>query len=170
MYGVGHIVRPRFKEIEQKEELPEIKHGFWHLMLPEFFYFWDRIDFYGFKRNVLTDYEKFLRRVKVLSLRTDNFVNKLLEQRQKTVLKPEFKELNSNGQKEENVYFKARENNLIVEIARNPKDKNLYKALGALYLDNKMYSDAKEVFNVILELDPGEEEAKQNLEKIGKMM
>ena len=171
LYGIGHIIRPRFKEIKQKEGLPEIKDGFWHLMLPEFFYFWDRIDFHGFKRNVLTDYEKFLRRIKVLSLRTDNFVNKLLEQRQKKTLpKPEFKELNSKGQKEENIYFKTRENNLIAEIAKNPKDKNLYRALGALYLDNKMYSDAKEVFNVILELDPSEEQVKDTLEKIANLM
>ena len=169
LYGIGRIVRPRFSELKQKE-LPEIKNDFWHLMLPEFFYLWDRVDFHGFKRNVLTDYEKLLRRVKVLSLRTHNLTDKLLEKRQKTVPRAEFKDSEFNSQKEENVYFKTRENNLIIEIAKNPKDKNLYKTLGALYLDNKMYSDAKEVFNVILELDPSEEQVKDTLEKIANLM
>lgn len=170
LYGIGYIVWPKFKELRQKENLPEIKDDFWHLILPEFFYVWDKIDFQGFKKNILTDYEKFLRRVKVLSLKTDNFINKLLEKRQKAAPKPKFRESSSGGQKETNVYFKTRENNLIAEITKNPKDKNLYKALGALYSDSKMYSDAKEAFNVVLELDPRDLEAKEALEKVIKIM
>lgn len=169
MYGIGHIILPKIKEVRRKEGLPEIKESFWRLMMPEFFNVWDKIDFPGFKKSILSDYEKFLRRVKILSLKTHNLSDKLLEKRQKADLKPEFKEID-NGPKPVNIYFKTRENNLIAEIAKNPKDKRLYKVLGALYLENQMFEDAKEVFSVVLELDPNEIEAKETLEKIGKMM
>ena len=170
-WGIGYIFRPKIKELQGKENLPQIEESFWRLMFPEFFNFWDRIDFGGFKKNFLNDYEKFLRRVKILSLKAHNLTDKLLEKKQKAAGKPEFREEVKliNGQKTVNIYFKTKENNLISEIAKNPKDRNLYKTLGALYLENQMYDDAKEVFNVVLELDPNDEEAKGSIEKIGEM-
>jgi len=169
--GIGYIVWPKIKELKNDENLPELKEDLWHLFFPEFFRVWDGIDFQGFKRNALSDYEKFLRRVRILSLRTDNFVNRLLEKRQKKVPKPEF--IESDGSADEtksaDAYFKTKENNLIAEIAKNPKDKNLYKALGALYFERKLYDDAREVFNVVLELDPNDLEIKEAFEKIAKM-
>ncbi len=168
LYGIGYIVWPKFNEIKAKKELPEIKESFRQLMFPEIFRVLGRVK--KFRDNLLVEYEKFLRRVKILSLRTDNLANKLLEKRQKTAPKAEFKEPeNQVQQKANNTYFKTKENNLIAEITKNPKDKNLYRALGAFYLDNKMYGDAKEVFNVVLELDPSDLETKESLEKIGKM-
>ncbi len=170
-YGISRVVWPKFKGLRRREDLPEIKDDFWRLMLPEFFSSLNltRSKLKILRINAAADYEKFLRKVRILSLKTDNFINKLLEKRQKKASRPEFKKMEINGQKEPNVYFKTRENNLIAEIAKNPKDKNLYKALGALYLENKMFRDAEEAFNVVLELDPNEDEVKQNLEKIGKM-
>lgn len=166
-WGIGYIVQPKIRELQGKENLPQVEESFWRLMFPEFFNFWDRIDFEGFKKNFLNDYEKFLRRVKILSLRTHNLTNKLLEKKQKVAARPEFKETEPlNGQKAVNIYFKTKENNLISEIAKNPKDKNLYKTLGALYLENQMYDDAKEVFSVVLELDPNDGEAKEGIDKI----
>ena len=168
LYGIGRIVWPKFRELKAKEDLLEIKEDFWHLISPEFFGVWDKIDFQGFKKNVLDDYEKFLRRVRIVSLKTDNFVNRLLEKRKKRAPRPEFKEP-ANSRDESGLaraYFKTKENNIIAELVKNPKDKNLYKVLGALYLENKMYADAREVFNVVLELDPNDAEAKKNLEKI----
>lgn len=170
--GIGYIVWPKLKVLKNDEALPEAGENLWRLISPEFFRVWDSIDFQGFKRNALADYEKFLRRVRILSLRTDNFVNRLLEKRQKRGPKPEFAEPGGSADetRQAGAYFKTKENNIIAEIAKNPKDKNLYKALGALYFENKLYGDAKEVFSVVLELDPNEEDSKQALEKIGKMM
>ena len=159
--AIGYIVWPKIKEIKKSDAPLEIKEKIWRLALPEFFNAWDKIDFQGFKKNVFVDYEKFLRRVKILSLRTDNFINKLLEKRQKKAPKPDRADFSS---------FKSKENKLIAEIAKNPKDKNLYKALGVLYAKNRMFGDASEVFNAVLKLDPNEDEAKKSLEKIEKMM
>ncbi|MEK7659198.1 MAG: tetratricopeptide repeat protein [Patescibacteria group bacterium] len=165
--GISYIVRSKIKEIKSSKNFSEVKKDFWHLILPEFFNIWGKIDFQGFKKNALADYEKFLRRVRILSLKTDNFVNKLLEKRQKKTVRPEFKETFFSDEPKANVSnFKAKENSLIAEIARNPKDKNLYKMLGAFYLKNEMLSDAREVFDVVLELDPNDGEAKEALEKI----
>lgn len=169
--GIGYIIWPKLKEIKNDEDLPEAREDLWRLISPEFFSVWDSIDFQGFKRNALADYEKFLRRVRILSLRTDNFVNRLLEKRQKRAAKPEFAEPDDFGEetRSASAYFKTKENNIIAEIAKNPKDKNLYKVLGAFYFENKLYGDAKEVFNVVLELDPNDLEVKELLEKIGKI-
>ncbi|MEK7579636.1 MAG: tetratricopeptide repeat protein [Patescibacteria group bacterium] len=167
--GLGYILWPKIKEIKKKEDLPEIEEDIWHLLVPEFFDIWNKIDFHGFKKNASTDYEKFLRRVRILSLKTDNFVNKLLENRQAKPVKPEFKEKNEDLAEESKAslsYFKTKESALIADIAMNPKDKNLYKALAILYFENQMYQDAKEVFDVVLELDPNDEESKKALEKI----
>lgn len=166
--GIGYIVWPKLKEIKNDEDLPEAGGDLWRLISPEFFSVWDSIDFQGFKRNALADYEKFLRRVRILSLRTDNFVNRLLEKRQKRAPKPEFAEPGDFEETRSASYFKTKENNIIAEIAKNPKDKGLYKALGALYFENKLYGDAKEVFNVVLELDPNDSDAKEGIDKIGK--
>ena len=170
--GIGYIVWPKIKELENDGNQFDIKEDLWHLILPEFFGFWDNLDFQGFKKNILADYEKFLRKVRILSLKTDNFVNKLLERRRKRMPKPKFREADdfSNGPKADASYFKAKENNFIAEIAKIPKDKNLYKALGVLYVENGMLDDAREVFNVVLELDPNDSEAKESFEKIGKMV
>lgn len=167
---IGKILWPKIKEIKKIEKLPEVKESFLRLIAPELFKAWDKIDFHGFKKNTLADYEKFLRRVRILSLKTDNFVNKLLEKRQKKSIRPEFKEIIFLDEPKANApNFKAKENGLIAEIAKNPKDKNLYKTLGALYFENEMLSDAREVFDVVLELDPNDSESKTSLEKIGRL-
>lgn len=171
--GIGYIVLPKAREMKGKKDLPGINEDFWHLMFPELVRFLNltQSKLKVFKDNAAVDYEKFLRRVRILSLKTDNLVNKLLEKRQKNGVKKEFKEINShlNGQTV-NKYFKTKESNFIAEIAKNPKDKNLYKSLAALYMENKMLSDAREVFDVVLELDPNENEAREALEKIVKKM
>ena len=167
--GIGYIVWPKAKEIKGKGDLSEIKEGFWHLMFPELLDFLSlaRSKFKIFKDSAAVDYEKFLRRVRILSLRTDNFVNKLLEKRQKNGIKAEFKEINPQlTSPAVNTYFKTKEDNLIAEIAKNPKDKNLYKALAGLYMESQMYDDAEEAYNVALELDPADLEAKEGIEKI----
>lgn len=200
-FGIGYIVWPKFREIKKEDPtaipqraasgsdkakisakleslqesstILEIKENFWDLMFPELTHFLNsaRSKFKVFKDNAAVDYEKFLRRVRILSLKTDNFVNKLLEKRQKNGVKSEFKEVkNDSSNRIINASFKIKENNLIAEIARNPKDKNLYKALAVFYTENQMHDDAEEVYNVVLELDQNDSEAKKYLEEIPKIV
>lgn len=164
--GIGYIVWPKLKAA-RTDDGPEIKESFWHLMFPELFRFLNssQSKFRKFKENALVDYEKFLRRVKILSLKTDNMVNKLLEKRPRAKTEQKFDEPKEENRKDD-VHFKNRESRLISEISKNPKDKNLYKALGALYLDSGMAGDAREAFSVVLELDPADLEAKEKIDKI----
>jgi len=168
--GIGYIVWPNLKALKEREDLPEIKEDFWKLFFPEFFRFLKvaRENYRISKENLIVGYEKFLRRAKILSLKTDNTINKLLEKRprvKQSQAKPEFKKPVEKGI---NHQFKSKENYLISEISKNPKDKALYKALGALYFENNMASDAKDAFSVVLELDPNDKETKESLEKMAK--
>ncbi|MBI4117454.1 MAG: hypothetical protein HY451_02110 [Parcubacteria group bacterium] len=178
--GIVYIVWPKIKEIREGEITSEIKEDFWHLIFPELFRFLSltRSKFVIFRQNAAVDYEKFLRRIKILSLKTHNLTNKLLERRQKErrraerrqETEPESDFWKGGGTLDSRKsIFKTKENNLIAEIAKSPKEKNLYQVLGALYLENQMYDEAKEVFDVVLELDPNDSEAKESLEKIGKI-
>ena len=166
-FGISYIVWPKVKELKAKDDLPAVEASFWRLMSPEFFSFLKKaeIRYKVFKKNMIVDYEKFLRRAKIASLKTDNIINKLFEKRPRVPTRPQFKDLKKPAERENNLQFKNREGNLIADIAKNPKDKNLYKILGALYMENQMFGDAREVFDVILELDPNDEEAKEWLEK-----
>lgn len=165
--GIGYIVWPKVKEIKQKENLPEVKDDFSHSIFPEFFAFLNSAGsrWSIFRSNAAADYEKLLRRVKILSLKTHNLTDKLLEKKQKNG-KAAGAEFEASKEQTVNIQFKTKENNLIIEIAKNPKDKNLYKTLGALYFENQMYGDAQDVYNVVLELDPNDLEAKEKLEKL----
>ena len=52
------------------------------------------------------------------------------------------------------------------EIAKNPKDAELYKELGQIYLKTGEDSDAFESFKKALELNPGDAETKAKLNKV----
>lgn len=171
--GIGYIVWPKFKTLKEMEDLPEIKEDFWRLIFPEFFRFLKiaRENYHTSKENLIVGYEKFLRRAKILSLKTDNTINKLLERRPRVkqghISKTEFEKRARVN--EISHQFKSKERHLIAEISKNPKDKDLYKALGFLYMENQMASDAREAFSVVLELDPNDPEIKESLEKISKI-
>lgn len=51
-------------------------------------------------------------------------------------------------------------------IAANPKNKDAYRALGFIYLNQKNYSDARACFRRVLKLEPTDEEVKRKLEEI----
>ena len=172
--GIGYIVWPKFRALKEREDLPELKESFWHLIFPDLFKFLRiaRENYRVSRENLIVGYEKFLRRAKILSLKTDNTINKLLEKRprvKQASSKPEFGKTARTGEEGISLQFKSKESHLIAEISRNPKDKDLYKALGLLYMDNKMDSDASDAFSVVLELDPGDGEAKERLEKLGEI-
>lgn len=181
LFGIGFIVWPKLRVLKNSSESYKLESGenFWNLMFPEFFHLVDKIDLKSYKESFLSDIEKFLRRIKILSLKIDNAINKWLEQRPKVSngdfnkVEVDDKEKTGNNIEENskkatvvNAVFKNKEKELIAKISQNPKDKELYKALGALYLEYNELSDAKAVFNVILELDPNDKEARETLKKI----
>ena len=59
---------------------------------------------------------------------------------------------------------------MILEIAKNPKDAELYKKLGQVYLRTGESGDAFESFKKALELNPDDAETKTKLEKISSRL
>jgi len=181
LFGIGFIILPKLRVLKNDDKSSyqlEPGQSFWRLMLPELFSFIDRIDFKSYKKAVLTDIEKFLRRIKILSLKIDNSINRWLEQRPKISNGGDFSKvkvgeeektednINKERADKNNSVFKNKEKELITKISQNPKDKELYKTLGALYLEYNDLLDAKAVFDVVLELDPNDKEAKEALKKL----
>lgn len=59
-----------------------------------------------------------------------------------------------------------KEKNLVKAISQDPKNAELYKELGSLYLEARNYKDAKQAFEQALKLIPEDKEIKETLEKI----
>ena len=125
--------------------------------------------------NFLAEFEKFLRRFRLISLRIDTLTNQLIHRvrksaayheeilnKESTPVEP-IAGLNGNGKKKD---WKEEEQRLIIEIAKNPKDAGLYKELGKIYVKMGESQDAFESFKKSLELGPDDEEVKSRLEKV----
>lgn len=146
---------------------------------PEIVQYVKKIDLNSHKNNLLKEFEKFLRRLRVTSLKLDRFTNSLLAKIKTEVLKNEeqpvveFKELpvTQNVRRENPAEkYKREEQLLIIEIARNPKNPELYKKLAEVYVALKNFSDAKESLEAALELDPADEKIKEKLEEVKKLL
>ena len=103
--------------------------------------------------------EKFLRRLRVLSLKIDRAsdsliikIRKFTERKHPLVTEPVLEDKKKA--------IKEEEQRLIIEIAKNPKSPSLYEALGDLYVKMKNFTDAKESYEAAIELDPSKEELK----------
>ncbi len=64
--------------------------------------------------------------------------------------------------------IKHQEQDLIIQIAQNPKNPQLYEKLGKIYLELGEIDDARQSFMQALEFDPASVSIKQELDKILK--
>ena len=124
----------------------------------------------------LSELEKFLRRLRLISLKIDRMSDSMIKkirnftERKHESLREDMKpvrslaraksagpkdlgETTSNGMKME-------EQKLIIEIAKNPKNPDLYEVLGDLYMKMAGYTDAKEAYEAAIGLAPSKEELK----------
>jgi tetratricopeptide (TPR) repeat protein len=127
---------------------------------------------------VLAEFEKLLRRLRLISLRIDTLMSQLVHRVRKSNARREeilVKETVAEAEKEVSKPIrisdvkkdlKEEEQRLIIEIAKNPKDAELYKKLGQVYLKTREGRDAFESFKKALELNPEDRETKAKLEKI----
>lgn len=115
----------------------------------------------------LLELEKFLRRLRVMSMKMDRMSDSLIKKiRNVTERKHEHhaapvleaKEMTKENTRED---IKKEEQRLIIEIAKNPKNSALYEVLGDLYMKMSNFADAKESYEAAIELNPTEEELKK---------
>lgn len=163
---------------------------------PEITERFNKIKFREYKNVWLAELEKILRRLRVASLKMDRFSDNLIKKirtvgdtRPKIRAAEETKEKiiqqsakiiqdKSDGRSpigdpaaENQESLKSKEQKLIIEIAKNPKDYRLYESLGDLYVKMDNFGDAKESYEAALELNPhGEVLVKKHSQAVEKMI
>jgi len=172
-----------------KKLTPEVIPGsFLQDMAPEIKGLASRMNWKEYKENFLLDVEKFLRRLRLFFLKIDSVSEALIKRIRKshlgqplmqeskpTVPMPRLEDaaVQVKGRKTKKTSFedlKIQEQNLIMQIAKSPKDVTLYIALGEIYMKMQNFQDAKEAFETALRLDEENENASNRLDKaISKM-
>lgn len=135
-----------------------------------------------FRLNLLAEFEKFLRKLRLLSLKLDTATNHLIHRVRKSVVHHEGM-LNGEAaaQAEQEMAADAasghnktdpreEEQRLIIEIAKNPKDVQLYKKLGNIYVKIEEWHDAAESFKKVVELEPEDETTRNKLARLLKKL
>ena len=143
---------------------PEFSEGFKSLKLKEYGNLW------------LVELEKLLRRLRVVSLKMDRISDSWIKKIRRGNISRTTTSVISEKQEVEAPIIKSQtapvitmedmkrdEQKLIIEIAKNPKDSQLYEVLGDLYIKMNNFSDAKESFEAAIELSPHNESLKQKL-------
>ena len=179
--GIGFIIYRKMPYI--KKLSPEIlpSGNFWREMAPELGGVITKDQLRGYKNTFLVDVEKTLRRVRILFLKFDAMSEAWIKRIRKsykgsTVQGLEIADENKEVQREpaakvdgrkklSDIELKSAEQDLIIQIAKNPKDVKLYIALGETYMKMSNFEDAKEAFEMALKLDEENEKASSKLGK-----
>ncbi len=137
---------------------PELLKGFKSLKLKEYGHLW------------LIELEKFLRRLRVVSLKMDRISDSWIKRIRGNISRATTPAATEKAEELGTPVFKVQpapqttleemkreEQRLIIEIAKNPKDAKLYEVLGDLYIKMNNLLDAKESFEAAIELNPHNE-------------
>lgn len=133
--------------------------------------------------NFLAEFEKFLRRLRLLSLKIDTATNGMIHRVRKSAVNHEVilnnklaAEMESRQVAAEIINGKSKkdpkeeEQRLIIEIAQNPKNAELYKKLGNIYMKTAVWQDAVESFKKAVELNPEDQISQAKLERVLKKL
>ncbi|MFH1769236.1 MAG: tetratricopeptide repeat protein [Parcubacteria group bacterium] len=127
------------------------------------------------KIGLLSLSEKLLRRIRLLSSKIDGGIHDLAhsirrsnkdETEQLDKQKKESEEVIVRVKEKPHIDLRAEEQNLILEIAKKPRDALLYEKLGDIYIKTKEFDDAMQSFKKALELDPENRGIEDKLDKI----
>ncbi len=136
-------------------------------------------------RNLwLVELEKFLRRLRVVSLKMDRISDSWIKKiRNGNISRATSRLIDKKTEVVENLVIKTQaapeitmedmkkeEQRSIMEIAKNPKDFRLYEVLGDLYVKMNNCSDAKESYEAAIELNPHNEELQKKRSQILEKM
>lgn len=164
------------------EETVSTEKNFWAELYPEIAAYLKRVNLRAYGVNALNEFEKFLRKMRLMSMRVDDLTNRLIRRVRKSSQKhgeilekkaaaeeekqaeEENLELEDLGNSQEEL--KQKEQLLIIEIAKNPKDAQLYKELGTVYMRLENWEDARQSFEKVLELEPGDETTRRKLGRV----
>ncbi len=174
-------------------ESHEVGESIWHDLFPEVIDEARQIHFKEYFVLWLRELEKFLRKVRLLFSKIDRISDGLIKRvrvahRDQAVEEPSaggpFTGIPEAVQQEPLVAhvrprvrrtltpdeLKAREQQLIVEIAKDPKNIDFYIDLGDIYVKMENFKDARESFETALRLNPAHVGAKRKLAALLKKM
>ena len=152
---------------------PEFSEGFKGLKFREYGNLW------------LVELEKFIRRLRVFSLKMDRISDSWIKRIRRSsngfmkTVSDVVENVESSGVLVPMIQpvpaiiledMKKEEQRLIIEIAKNPKDFKLYEILGDVYLKPNNFSDAKESYEAAIELNPHNEELQKKLSQLIEKM
>ncbi len=122
-----------------------------------------------YKQNSLRELEKLIRRFRMITLKVDHISERVIKkirhhhvtthlermalERQETADTPMVPTVTEPSIED----FKRKEQLLIIEIAKSPKDPALYNQLGDLYLEMNNPEEARESFEAALALNPNDQ-------------
>ena len=124
----------------------------------------------------LLELEKFLRRLRVMSMKMDRMSDSLIKKIRNvterkhpsagaspaaSALPSAVLKIEEQTKQATTDEMKREEQRLIIEIAKNPKNSSLYDVLGDLYVKMSNFADAKESYEAAIELNPAKEELKK---------
>lgn len=192
VFGIGLIIwrkLPYLKKLPIETD-PTIKADFWVDFFPEINHSLRSINFRQYQGYLLRETEKLLRRLRVASLKLERLTTALLDrvrgnghyqhdsekeggaevfssQPPAVILSDTPPSLWINGQSKD---YKKEERSLILDIARDPKNPELYRRLGDIYVSLGNFRDAKESLETVLKLDPEDSKTKEKLAKVEGML
>lgn len=159
--------------------------GFAEAMFPEVFEYIRGVNVAAHKSTVLLESEKLLRKLRIWFLKVDNIVNHWIREIRTSTQEIQEAELEKEREEQRAEQgpavvqmsggispeeLKKEEQRLILEIAKNPKDAQLYRTLGNLYMRLEQFQDARESFLSALKLEPEMTGIQRKLDLLEKIL
>ncbi|OGN27720.1 MAG: hypothetical protein A2941_02460 [Candidatus Yanofskybacteria bacterium RIFCSPLOWO2_01_FULL_49_17] len=169
--GIAFIVYRKMPYLKKlTPESHELSDNIFYDFFPEIAEHVNEAKFKEYQKALLRETEKLVRRLRVATLKIDHLSDRLIKklrrehiaanlkhqallEERKEDTTPVAAEANRGSSQEE---LKAREQQLIIEIAKNPKEPALYIELGDLYLAMHNIEEARESFEAALALTPND--------------
>ena len=175
-FGICFIVwRKRTYLNKLTPEANEVGDNLFYDFFPEVTDGFKKFNWREHKEYLLSEFEKNLRRIRLFSLKIDHamlaLINKVRnisvssesEKGKDSVVKTETHKNKTNAVDE----LKKKEQALIIEIAKDPKNADLYLELGNLYTSIDDSKEAKEAYEAALKLRPDDSRIASKLSRLG---
>ncbi|MEK7583235.1 MAG: hypothetical protein AAB483_02445 [Patescibacteria group bacterium] len=154
---------------------PPSLRAFWAGFVPEIIAWFEKINWREYRVGFMGETEKLLRKIRLSFLKIDTVTHNLTMRLRRSTKHHEaiLKKEEAEEAVTESIVSvpqvpvldpKEEEQHLIMEIAKNPKDKLLYLRLGDVYLKINDHENAALSFKTVLDLDPENWYAKKKLE------
>lgn len=168
LIGIALIVRRKLPYLRKlSPDAHEVGEHLWDDYFPELVHWFGHTKWREYRQAILRETEKLLRRLRLILLKIDHISDRLIKKVRRVHLTGHLENNAARLENDENLVpepskpaeatpedLKAREQQLIIDIAQNPKNPELYEKLGDLYVKMGSAQDAREAYEAALGFDP----------------